>query len=250
MISPFTNLWEVVLASVQMIPFGLPPVQKTLKAILDAGNHAIAWIRKVGAYDMKSKAWVSRALRRHLKSAFRHPRRYLAGHQGHHGRHVPAAGKGPQGYREAYSSRIREAYAAANMGSPQSSYPSTRGQTGSCQMLSSRSSTGLPSRQPSSAWPSRAIIAWIFSEVLLAALAEDPGNDALLGQAEDGCLKGRPVEPLELLIGHEPVGPFVEGYEDRGDPIRVGAADALADRERGDPSRASPAFSAACTCRA
>jgi hypothetical protein len=55
MISPFTDMWEMVLVSVQMIPFGIPPVQGALKALLDAGNEAMAWIQKVGAFDMKSK---------------------------------------------------------------------------------------------------------------------------------------------------------------------------------------------------
>jgi hypothetical protein len=56
MISPFTDMWEMVLVTVQMIPFGIPPVQGALKALIDAGNEAMAWIEKVGAFDMKQKA--------------------------------------------------------------------------------------------------------------------------------------------------------------------------------------------------
>lgn len=56
MISPFTSLWEVVGVTPQMIPFGLPPVQKALKALLEAGSLALSWIEKVGAFDMKTKA--------------------------------------------------------------------------------------------------------------------------------------------------------------------------------------------------
>ena len=56
MISPFTDLWEVVLVTLQMIPFGIPPVQGAFKALIDAGNEAMAWIQKVGAFDMKQKA--------------------------------------------------------------------------------------------------------------------------------------------------------------------------------------------------
>jgi len=56
MISPFTDMWEMVLVTVQMIPFGIPPVQGALKALIDAGNEAMAWIEKVGAFDMRQKA--------------------------------------------------------------------------------------------------------------------------------------------------------------------------------------------------
>jgi uroporphyrinogen-III decarboxylase len=41
MIAPFTDMWEVVLVSAQMIPFGIPPVQSALKALLDAGTEAM-----------------------------------------------------------------------------------------------------------------------------------------------------------------------------------------------------------------
>jgi hypothetical protein len=56
MISPFTDMWEMVLVTVQMIPFGIPPVQGALKALIAAGNEAMAWIEKVGAFDMRQKA--------------------------------------------------------------------------------------------------------------------------------------------------------------------------------------------------
>jgi hypothetical protein len=55
-LSPFTDLWEMVLVTVQMIPFGTPPVQDSLKAMIEAGNEALAWIQKVGAFDMQTKA--------------------------------------------------------------------------------------------------------------------------------------------------------------------------------------------------
>ena len=56
MLSPFTDMWEMVLVSVQMIPFGIPPVQNALKALLEAGNAAMPWIEKVGAFTAKTKA--------------------------------------------------------------------------------------------------------------------------------------------------------------------------------------------------
>lgn len=55
MIAPFTDMWEVVLVSTQMIPFGIPPVQNALKAMLDAGNAAMEWIQKMAAFDMGAK---------------------------------------------------------------------------------------------------------------------------------------------------------------------------------------------------
>ncbi len=55
MIAPFTDMWEVVLVSAQMIPFGIPPVQSALKALLDAGNEAMAWIQKVMGYEMQAR---------------------------------------------------------------------------------------------------------------------------------------------------------------------------------------------------
>jgi hypothetical protein len=56
MIPPFTDLWEGILMPLQMIPFGIPPVQAALKALIDAGSEALAWIGKIGAGDMKIKA--------------------------------------------------------------------------------------------------------------------------------------------------------------------------------------------------
>jgi len=55
MIAPFTDMWEVVLVSAQMIPFGIPPVQSALKALLDAGTEAMTWIQKVMGYEMQAR---------------------------------------------------------------------------------------------------------------------------------------------------------------------------------------------------
>ncbi len=55
MIAPFTDMWEVVLVSTQMIPFGIPPVQAALKALLDAGNEAMAWIQKIMGFEMQAR---------------------------------------------------------------------------------------------------------------------------------------------------------------------------------------------------
>jgi len=52
-ITPFTELWEVVLVSAHMIPFGIPEVQKALKALMEAGNEAMAWIQHIGGFEME-----------------------------------------------------------------------------------------------------------------------------------------------------------------------------------------------------
>ena len=52
-IPPFTDLWEVVLVSGHMVPFGLPDVQNALKALMDAGDKALAWIQHIGAIEME-----------------------------------------------------------------------------------------------------------------------------------------------------------------------------------------------------
>jgi uroporphyrinogen-III decarboxylase len=38
-----------------MIPFGIPPVQSALKALVDAGTEAMAWIQKVMGYEMQAR---------------------------------------------------------------------------------------------------------------------------------------------------------------------------------------------------
>ena len=55
-ISPFTDIWEIVNVSGGMIPFGIPPVQNALKALIEAGNEAMVWIQKMVAFNMEAKA--------------------------------------------------------------------------------------------------------------------------------------------------------------------------------------------------
>jgi hypothetical protein len=54
-IPPFTELWEVVLVSAHMIPFGIPEVQNALKALMEAGNEAMAWIQKIMGFEMEAR---------------------------------------------------------------------------------------------------------------------------------------------------------------------------------------------------
>ncbi len=56
MIAPFTNMWEAVLVSAQMIPFGIPPVRAAMQAMLDAGKEAMDWIMKIGGFEAQAKA--------------------------------------------------------------------------------------------------------------------------------------------------------------------------------------------------
>jgi hypothetical protein len=51
MLSPFTNQWEPVTVGPSVIPFGIPPVQEALKALMNAGNEAMAWIQQIGAIE-------------------------------------------------------------------------------------------------------------------------------------------------------------------------------------------------------
>ncbi len=55
-IPSFTDLWEIIGVSIHMIPFGIPPVQQALKALMEAGNEAMTWIQKVSAFETEAKA--------------------------------------------------------------------------------------------------------------------------------------------------------------------------------------------------
>ncbi len=54
-LSPFTNMNEMYggFTGAAFVPFGLPPVQEALKAMMEAGNEALKWIGTVGAYGAK-----------------------------------------------------------------------------------------------------------------------------------------------------------------------------------------------------
>ncbi len=54
-LTPFRNLWEVVGVSGWTIPFGIPAVQNALKALMEAGNEAMAWIRQIRSFEMEAK---------------------------------------------------------------------------------------------------------------------------------------------------------------------------------------------------
>jgi hypothetical protein len=54
-IPSFTELWEVVLVSAHMIPFGIPEVQNALKALMEAGNEAMGWIQHIMGFEMEAR---------------------------------------------------------------------------------------------------------------------------------------------------------------------------------------------------
>jgi hypothetical protein len=55
-LGPFTGIWEIVGVSGSMIPFGIPPVQGALKALMEAGNEAMTWIQQVAGFDMQARS--------------------------------------------------------------------------------------------------------------------------------------------------------------------------------------------------
>lgn len=55
-ILPFPNLWEIVGIPGQFIPFGIPGVQKALQALMEAGNEALIWAKKMGEFEKKARA--------------------------------------------------------------------------------------------------------------------------------------------------------------------------------------------------
>jgi hypothetical protein len=52
----FTDLTEIGQVSVNMIPFGIPAVQGALKALMNAGNEAIAWFQKIMGFEMEARS--------------------------------------------------------------------------------------------------------------------------------------------------------------------------------------------------
>ncbi len=55
-ISPFPHLWEIVGMSGQMIPFGIPGVQKALQALIDAGSEALVWAQQINNFEKEARA--------------------------------------------------------------------------------------------------------------------------------------------------------------------------------------------------
>jgi hypothetical protein len=51
MLPPHTNILEMYGVAFNFIPYGLPPVQQTFKALFDAGAEALKWAGAMGAFD-------------------------------------------------------------------------------------------------------------------------------------------------------------------------------------------------------
>jgi len=52
-LAPLPWLWEIVAVSGLSVPWGIPPVQNALKALMEAGNEAMAWVHKIEAFEME-----------------------------------------------------------------------------------------------------------------------------------------------------------------------------------------------------
>ena len=55
-LAPLPFLWEIVAVSGLMVPWGIPPVQNALKALMEAGNEAMAWIQQITAYELEVRS--------------------------------------------------------------------------------------------------------------------------------------------------------------------------------------------------
>jgi hypothetical protein len=54
-IGAFTDIWELPFISTSMVPFGIPEVQNAFKALLEAGNEAMAWIEEIAAFELEAR---------------------------------------------------------------------------------------------------------------------------------------------------------------------------------------------------
>ena len=55
-LSPFTELVELPFVGANLIPMGMPDVQKSFKKLIEAGDKAMEWIQAVGAIDGENTA--------------------------------------------------------------------------------------------------------------------------------------------------------------------------------------------------
>ena len=129
-----------------MIPFGIPPVQNALKALMDAGNEAMAWIQQIMGFEMGARgmgfptaiggaakapfdilADTIRGTRATMVDMYRQPDMVL---------------KALERITPLY---IKQGVGMATFaGNPSCLSPCTREQTDLCLTSSSRNSTGLP----------------------------------------------------------------------------------------------------------
>jgi hypothetical protein len=56
MLPTLTGILELYGSAYSFIPFGLPPVQASLKALMEAGNEALKWVGAVGAWNQEIMA--------------------------------------------------------------------------------------------------------------------------------------------------------------------------------------------------
>ncbi len=94
MLSPLREIVELPFMGGSMIPFGLPPVQASLKKLMEAGEEALRWAQALGLSDATI---MGRG--RGIQGAFRRDRRHPPGHAGHHDGHVPVSRETAAGAR-------------------------------------------------------------------------------------------------------------------------------------------------------
>ena len=103
-LTPFPNLWEVVGVSGWMIPFGIPPVQNALKALMEAGNEAMAWIQQIMGFEMEARGMgFPTAIGGAAKAPFDILADTMRGTRAIMVRHVQTAGDARKGIREDHS---------------------------------------------------------------------------------------------------------------------------------------------------
>jgi uroporphyrinogen-III decarboxylase len=56
MLPASTGILEMYGAAYNFIPFGLPPMQKALKSLMEAGNEALRWVEAIGAWNQETTA--------------------------------------------------------------------------------------------------------------------------------------------------------------------------------------------------
>jgi hypothetical protein len=56
MLPAYTGILEIYGLAYNFIPFGLPPMQATLKALMEAGNEALKWVTAIAAWNEETTA--------------------------------------------------------------------------------------------------------------------------------------------------------------------------------------------------
>lgn len=55
-LTPLPFMWEIAGYSGGVIPFGVPPIQEALRALMDAGSEALKWVKYAVEFDQKAQS--------------------------------------------------------------------------------------------------------------------------------------------------------------------------------------------------